>query len=84
MAPAASHWSGSCCAGEPQSSDWPMSAPHGDRTGGDPAWGSGRGGTLLARGVHDGVSIAEENGGDWKLCEHKMFHFGGKQAMIHS
>lgn len=52
---AASRWSGSCCAGEPQSSDWPTTAPHGDRTGGDPPWGSGRGGTLLARRAHDEV-----------------------------
>lgn len=46
---AASHWTGSCCAGELQSSDWPMSGPHDDRTGGDPAWGLGMEGTLLMK-----------------------------------
>lgn len=33
---AASRCSGSCCAGERQSSDWPKSGPRDDRTGGDP------------------------------------------------
>lgn len=56
---AASHWTGSCCAGELRSSDWPTSGPRGDRTGGDPAWGSGREGTLLVRGK-DELQIQKE------------------------
>ena len=47
---AASRWSASCCAGERRSSDWPTSAPRGDRTGGEPAWPSGREGSLEVRG----------------------------------
>lgn len=53
---AVSRLSASCCAGERQSSDWPMCAPHGGRTGGDPAWGADTGGTLLVRRVHGRVS----------------------------
>ena len=44
---AACHWSVSCCAGELQSFDWPMTGPRGDRIGGE----RGSGGILVEGGT---------------------------------